>query len=96
LPASSECEEPPKIGPDFSEVDDPKKVQKLADEGTLEKLFLMPLELIYIQLTPNAIVAVKQIIKAGKTRVRINDVLDWAMMTLSRFVVSYISVIRAS
>jgi len=36
--------EPPKIGPDFSEVDDPKKAQKLADEGTLEKLFLMPLE----------------------------------------------------
>lgn len=45
--------DPPKTGPDFSDVDSLAKAQKLCDEGTLEKLYLMPLDFGGQDIPPN-------------------------------------------
>ncbi|TWU50742.1 hypothetical protein Poly51_40350 [Rubripirellula tenax] len=44
---------PPTTGPDFSDVDSLAKAQKLCADGTLEKLYLMPLDFGGQDIPPN-------------------------------------------
>ena len=48
-------EPPPPTGPDFSAVDSLAKARQLYEDGTLEKLFLMPLEFGGQDIPPNVL-----------------------------------------